>query len=609
MFSHDSNARRWLIRFGRVSLLLFMVFSTFAFLTAGMSTKQLQNADTSEMSLVPIVGNPVSEIAMEPSRESTAKSSAPSKSSVIKNLIPSYDRELWNDVIRDDWRNQLRSLSLDPAPNADWLTVCRRLSLSMVGSGLSLEEIRELQAIAEEQRIERHRQNLLNNSRFHDYWGERLTRFLVGADEGPFLVYRRRRFRTWLSDRIAENVGYDELARRLITAEGLFTDRPEVNFYTVTFDSGDGSPDPVRMAARVSRAFLGVRIDCLQCHDDFLGNVSMGDPVWMADIETASPAGEFREGKQQDFHQLAAFFTAADTEGLQGLRDKPAKYQYQYLYADEEQDVEPSVPFRSDLLPQQQYDKDARRRLAKWMTHPENTQFARAAVTRVWTLLFGRPPGDSEGVDDLPLDRKPTPMIMSLSRAFIESRYDLRELIRLITDSPAFRVDSRADFEITTHHEQAMAAFPIVRLRAEQVAGSLTQAARVKTVDRDSSFILQLQRFGETNDFLKRYGDLGEDEFKNETVTITQRLVMLNGKLTKDVANYNPVLNASAHVGMFATDDRKVVESLYLTNLNRFPTSDEVDHFAKRIGEGKREHAIEDLVWVLVNSSEFAWNH
>jgi len=591
-----------------------MVFSTFAFLTAGMSTEQLQNADTNETSLV----TPVRIALSERGIGSVVRPAAVTQSTAIENLVPPYDHELWEDIIREDWQNQLRSRSLDPAPDADWLTVCRRLSLAMVGSGLSLEEIRELQAIAEEQRIERHRQNLLNDSRFHDYWGERFTRFLVGADDGPFLVYRRRRFRTWLSERIADNLRYDELARQLVTAEGLFTDRPEVNFYTVTFDSGAGKPDPVRMAARVSRAFLGVRIDCLQCHNDFLGNVSMGDPVWMTDFRGASAAEtsaapssstEFREGQQQDFHQLAAFFTAADTEGLQGLRDKPADYQYQYLNDDEEQNVQPSVPFRADLLPEEKYGKDSRRRLAEWLTHRENTQFARAAVTRVWTLLFGRPPGESDGVDDLPLDQEPTPMVATLSRAFIESGYDLRELIRLITDSPAFRVDSRADFEITALHEQAMAAFPIVRLRAEQVAGALTQAGRVKTVDRDSSFILQLQRFGETNDFLKRYGDLGEDEFKNEAVTITQRLVMLNGKLTKEVANYNPVLNTSAHVGMFATDDREAVETLYLSNLNRFPTSAEVDHFAKRIAEGKREHAIEDVVWVLVNSSEFAWNH
>lgn len=599
------SSNRWLVRAGRVSLLLFMVFSTFAFLTAGMSSEQLKNADTSHPTN--LVGNAT--ISQEDADEVASSDPQRSVSSSIDALKPQYDRQFWNEVIRRDWEEQLGALSMVPAPEADWLTVCRRLSLSMVGSVLSLEEIRGLQAIVEDQRIERHRQNLMRDSRFHDYWAERFTRFLVGADDGPFLVYRRRRFRTWLSEEIANNIRYDQLARRLVTAEGLFTDRPEVNFHTVTFDSGEGSPDPVRLAARVSRAFLGVRIDCLQCHNDFLGNVSMGDPVWLSDIEASESSTDFREGTQQDFHQLAAFFTAADTQGLQGLRNRAADYQYQYLHEDAEVDVSPRVPFREDLLPPEEYKRDARRRLAVWMTHPENTQFARAAVTRVWTLLFGQPPGGSDGVDDLPLDQKPSPMMISLSKAFIESGYDVRELIRLITDSPAFRVDSQADFEVTARHERAMAVFPVVRLRAEQVAGAILQAGRVKTINRDSSFLVQLQKFGGTNDFLKRYGDLGEDEFKNESVTITQRLVMLNGKLTDEVANWNPIMNTSAHVGMFASDDDKVVESLYLANLNRFPAPAEADHFIARLSEGKRENAVEDIVWALLNSSEFAWNH
>ena len=592
--ANPSSIRRWLIRSGRVALLAFMVLSTFAMLTAGMTdAKQEKVPDY-------LVSEAGSSIVQRPS-----VSAARTGSQVVGH---GYDREYWNQILEEAWRERIHDASSKAAPMADWLTVSRRLSLAMVGSGLSLEEIRHLQQVSEKERFQRHRDKLLQDTRFHDYWAERLTRYLVGADDGPFLVYRRRRFRTWLSDQLADNVRYDKLVRKLITAKGLFTDRPEVNFHTVTFDSGDGSPDPVRMAARMSRAFLGVRIDCMQCHDDFLGNVSMGDPVWMSELEAGNQTADFREGTQQDFHGLAAFFTAANTEGLQGLQDKPADYQYQFLYADEEVEVEPQVPFRRDLLPPMKYKNDARRRLAQWLTHPENVQFARATVNRVWAFLFGGPLG--EGVDDLPLDQPPTPLMIALTRAFIESGYDTRELIRLITDLPAFHVDSKADFEITRQHERALAAFPIVRLRAEQVAGALTQAGRIKTVDRDSAFVLQLQRFGATNDFLKRYGDLGEDEFNQESVTITQRLVMLNGKLTRETASWNPVLNTTAHVGMFASDDAKAVETLYLTVLNRLPTENETQHFVRRIGEADtRKQGFVDIVWVLFNSSEFAWNH
>ena len=183
-------------------------------------------------------------------------------------------------------------------------------------------------------------------------------------------------------------------------------------------------------------------------------------------------------------------------------------------------------------------------------------------------------------------------------------------MIRLIALSEAFQVDSRADFEVTTKHERHHAVFPLVRLRPEQVAGSVIQAARIKKTDRDSSVFLQLQTLAGANDFVTRYGDIGEDEFTSDSVTITQRLLMMNGNMLRELINANPVLNATAHINMFADDDAKVVEIVFLSALNRYPTEVEKERFTERIGEAaNREDAVEDLFWVLLNSSELAWNH
>ena len=237
-------------------------------------------------------------------------------------------------------QQRLASLSLDYAEPADWLTICRRLSLALVGNGLSLEEIRSLEKIEESKRERKHLENLLTDQRFHHYWAERWTRFLVGTDGGQFIVYRRRRFRIWLAEVFASNQRYDRMVRELLTAEGLWTDKPQVNFLTATFDSNDGKADPIRLAARTSRVFLGLRIDCLQCHNDFLGNVNLGEE------------SDLREGTQQDFHQLAAFFTSAKTNGLQGVRDGEVEYAYKYLNDAEETDVQVAVPFLPELLPE-----------------------------------------------------------------------------------------------------------------------------------------------------------------------------------------------------------------------------------------------------------------
>lgn len=487
---------------------------------------------------------------------------------------------------------QLAARGLESAAPVDWMASCRRLSLALVGSGVSLQEIRALESFPEDQRESEHLKNLLGDPRFHDYWAERWTRFIVGADEGPFIVYRRRRFRHWLSDQLAANQPYDQVVRQLITAEGLWTDRPEVNFLTVTFDSNDGNPDPIRLAARTSRAFLGLRIDCLQCHNDFLGNVSLGDP------------DEIREGSQTDFHQLAAFYSSAKTNGLQGVRTGDADYRYQYLDATDEVDVTPSVPYANELLPE---EGDARTRLATWVTHPDHRQFSRAAVARFWALMFGRSP--TEAVDNLPLDEPLPPMLEPIVDDFQQHR-DVRRTIEIIARCDAFRVSSRASFDVTPEHEEHYAVFPLTRLRAEQVAGAIVQASRIKTITRDSSLLVQLMRFGSINDFLNRYGDLGENEFSKDGITIPQRLLMINGKMLRESGENNPVLNTTAHINMFAGDDDHAVETFYLCLLNRYPSDEERAHFVDKLGKGQdRGETLEDIYWTLANSTEFTWNH
>ena len=488
--------------------------------------------------------------------------------------------------------DELAKRGMTSAPNANWMTVCRRLSLALVGSGLSLEDIRELEKLPEEVREKAHLRNLLHDSRFHDYWAERWTRFLVGTDEGPFVTYRRRRFAHWLSDELATNRPYDQLVKDLITAEGLWTDQPEVNFLTATLESNDGSPDPVRLAARTSRAFLGLRIDCLQCHNDFLGNVNLGD--------TQDP----REGMQTDFHQLAAFYSSAELNGLQGVRTGETQYKYKYLDATEEVEVPASVPYSPELLPD---EGDPRQRLAVWVTHRENRQFSKATVNRIWALMFGT--AATESIDNLPLDETLPPMLERLADDF-QTHFDLRRLVRTIAQTDAFRVSSEAEFEVTRDHEDANAVFPLVRLRPEQVAGAIIQSSRIKTINRDSSLIEQLQKFGSTNDFLERYGDMGEDEFEEGSITITQRLTMINGKMLGESIAANPFLGASSHINMFSKNPDSAVENAYLCILNRYPSDDEKTHFSQRISNSDQKiKAVEDLFWALLNSTELAWNH
>jgi hypothetical protein len=224
--------------------------------------------------------------------------------------------------------------------------------------------------------------------------------------------------------------------------------------------------------------------------------------------------------------------------------------------------------------------------------------------------MFGKPL--VEPIDDIPLNGPFPPALETLSTDFAGHNFDLHRLIRIISASEAFQIDSQADFEITEEHEQHWAAFPLTRLRPEQVAQSMIQAAQLGTIDGDAHIVWRLIKFGQSNQFVERYGDTGTDEFSDRAATIPQRLLMMNGELVKERTQQNYVLNASSRIAMLAPTDEAAVEAAYLVVFTRRPTPGEMSHFKSRL-EGKRGNdradELEDLYWTLVNSSEFSWNH
>lgn len=511
------------------------------------------------------------------------------------------DRDEFGEVVAQvngQFHQHWTDHKIQPAPRADDLLIARRLSLALTGTVPSLEEIRALEQVPAADRIEWWTSRLLDDRRYADYTAERFARAFVGTENGPFIVYRRRRFVSWLSDRIHENKPYDEIVRTLIADEGLWTDSPAVNFVTVTVDSNTTKqPDPIRLAARTTRAFLGMRIDCLQCHDDHLGTMQLGS--------AERPA----EGTQRDFHKLAAFFAEAKSTTV-GIRDvKNNDYKYTFLNESEEVIVPPEVPYATELKPD---SGNRREQLAGWITDPDNKPFARAIVNRVWAMLFGRPL--VEPVDNIPLYAKSYPPGMeTLADDFVKHGYDLQRLIRLIAATEVFQVDSQATFELTADHEEQWAVFPLTMLRPEQMSGSLIQASVLTTIDANAHIIAQLSRYTQQNDFIKRYGDPGEDEFLERGCTIPQRLIMMNGELIDGRTKGNPPLsNAASRIAVLSPLSDQALEIAYLAILTRRPTPPEAEHFAPRLAGKNRQERIaelEDIYWTLLNSTEFSWNH
>ncbi|MBX3400751.1 MAG: DUF1549 domain-containing protein [Gemmataceae bacterium] len=491
-----------------------------------------------------------------------------------------------NANLRAEWAKA----SLSAAPPANDLQVARRLSLALMGTVPSLEEIRQFESLPEAERLDWWLEHVLRDRRSADFLAERVARAVVGTEDGPFLLYRRRRFVTWLGDELAKNTPYDQVVREMIAGNGLWTDHPSTNFITVTSRPEEGNqPDPIRLAGRVTRAFLGLRLDCAQCHDH-----------------------PFASWTQDHFEGFAAYFGQARL-GFKGIQDGDGQFELEDRKTKEKRVVPPGVPFGSELLPNH---GSRRERLAVWVTHPKNPYFARATANRAWAILFGRPliaPVDNLEPQGVSPDKEKTladQLLDILADDFRRHGHDLRRLFRVIAATEAFRRDSAADFDVTDAHERAWAVFPLSRLRPEQVVGAMLQSASIATIDAESHIVTRLMRYGQTNDFLKAYGDTGDDEFDDRGGTIPQRLVLMNGDLVRERTK-DGILNASSRIASIAPSDAKAIELAYLCVLGRRPTSNETEHFTARLADTERTRGqrLEDLYWTLLNSTEFSWNH
>jgi hypothetical protein len=528
---------------------------------------------------------------------SLAPSSPQPGATALRPDLSPREREGFQQVVAAidaAFERQWREQNLEPAERAPDLQIARRLSLALAGTVPSLEEIRRFELQPSEGRLAWWTSYLLADRRASDYLAERLARAYVGVADGPFLIYRRRRFATWLAEQLQANRPYDQLARELIAGDGLWTNNPATNFITATVKPGqEQGPDESALAARVARAFLGIRLDCAECHDH-----------------------PFENWKQEEFRSLAAFFGKTE-QTLTGIRDaRRGEFKIEDRTTGEELAIEPAVPFQPELLPDR---GTPRERLAVWVTHRENQAFARAFANRAWALMFGQ--ALVEPVDNLRTDEVPEPLDL-LARDFVQHGYNVQRMFQVIAATRAFQLDSRAPVdadgeplpgrELSEAHEEAWAVFPLARLRPEQVVGGMLQAASLSTIDYDSHILIRFARTIGQSEFIKRYGDFGEDELQQQGGTIPQRLLMMNGELIKERTKDNLLANASTRIALLAPTDERAVETAYLATLTRRPTEAEARYFVGRLRGIKgadRSREMEDLYWELLNATEFSWNH
>ena len=222
--------------------------------------------------------------------------------------------------------------------------------------------------------------------------------------------------------------------------------------------------------------------------------------------------------------------------------------------------------------------------------------------------MCGKPLVDP--VDNLDPAAPGPPALQVVAEDFAANGFDLRRLIRVIASSQVFQIDSACDRDVSDVDEKTWAVFPLTRLRPEQVAGSVLQSASVTTIDAETHILIRLLRQNQQREFVKRYGDTGEDEFDGRGGTIPQRLLLMNGEVVRDRISPSPV-NATSRIATIAPGDPKAVEVAYLAVLSRRPTPEEAAYFESVLADRNLSKAdkLGDIYWALINSTEFSWNH
>jgi len=483
-------------------------------------------------------------------------------------------------LLSDAWKRD----SLPVAKRVDDAGFLRRASLDIRGSIPSSEEVDSFLRETDPEKRRRKIDEMLGEPKYARHWAALLEIRMIGRDSRRRLIqtYGRDPAAEWLERGLATNRPYDALVRDLLTAEGVSDQDGEIAFVLRWSDS------PANLAGQTSRLFLGIRLQCAQCHDH-----------------------PYEKWKQEDFWSMAAYFarvrrttvTAMDgrnqaveiLEGRRGDVTIPGTKKKAAPRFLEGAALDPVVPGNRRVA------------LAERLTDRSNSQFGRALVNWVWAQFFGR--GFVQPVDDFSETNAPVhaDVLELLTRDFVESGYDLKRLIRIIAGTEAYQKDSRGEPDRIHFSKGSVRA-----MTPEQLFRSLAQATGleevVKVRQKGAPVAVEREMQGALAGFVSRFENDEMSEILRFELTIPQTLMMMNGRFNVDV------LPAKAGVLLKILDRFKKpaerIAAMVLSALSRPATEAEQERFQAYLKlHGDQPAAWIDLYWVLLNSSEFFFNH
>jgi Protein of unknown function (DUF1549)/Protein of unknown function (DUF1553) len=529
--------------------------------------------------------------------------------------------------------------NVTPSARADDATFLRRAYLDVVGTIPERAVVESFLADPSPQKRAKLVDDLLASPSYADYWAAYWDDLLMGPRvQNPSVD--RAAFRAWLRHAFEENLPYDKLVYALVSATGQNSEGGPRNGGYAEAAGASATPaaaggvangavnwilkyadTPQDLAGSASRTFLGVQIQCAQCHDhktekwkqeDFQRFTACFAHTRLEPIDAKAMGGQVRRVVVEDIPRSPArFLKNADLKAI--LEARPAALD--------------GTDFSST--------RDARAAVAAWMTSPRNPWFAQAIVNRVWGHFLGR--GFVDPVDDLRPSNPPEmpDLLQAIADDFVAGGYDLKRLVRLVTATDVYQLAAAPGGEI-----KLWSRFRLSPLGPGELLSALMTATKL---DRTIAQIPRMDLDRIRAQLSRQYAFLFDVDEELDRAsfegTLAQTLTLLNGSATGTGSSALPGGIVAEVVNGSGGREEKI-QAIYVQVLSRRASPEELTYWKRYVGESEpgaaaasaapagpgdplrrleardarhradaRTAAYEDLVWALLNSSEFAFNH
>ncbi len=496
--------------------------------------------------------------------------------------------------------DRLKKLRIVPSDFCDEETFLRRVTLDLVARPPTTEEYHAFLADTRPQKRSLKIDQLLADDAFADLWtaiwAEQLR--VIGGNYAPVATHVKAAdaFYQWIRKQMRSGRPLNEFVAEMVDASGSNLTNGPVNLYTMLVHKPQF--EPKSFAADFSQVFMGVQIQCAECHNH-----------------------PFDRWTQDDYYGFVSFFT--------GMKRKPGvEPRERRIYCD------PSAPPAKHLvdgrpMPAQVLGGvepvpgggDPRTALAQWLTSPDNELFRRNLANRIWAQLMGR--GVIEPVDDVRATNPPVngPLLDALATRLKESKFDLRSLVRDICNARVYQLSARPNDSNRGDLRQFSHAH-LRRLRADVLLDSVvsvTGATRrfngfpegtraIEYYPRESGDT-EGPHFGDP--FFSTFGRSSRGTVcaceTTREPTLSQTLHLAVGDTVRDRLAADGTIKKLVESSATPED---VITSLFIRALSRRPTPEEAKDLRTLVGDAVKDETVyEDIVWSLLNSSEFAFNH